>query len=540
MCSLIIYYVLDLSKDFGELIERIAKQAIAKSAARVALLVAIGMVLFLSLFWLTGRLSILLLPLLIGLGVALWEDSPVLAAAETALILFIGALLGRAYLSLSSFQEIIQALPAHFILNTERYAFEVVGRLAGANPLAAPAKQAAWLLSVGIMLLVGVLISIVISNLKGKGKIGEKIISLALVILISVSFIYSTVSTTGDFRSRLLVEPADEKYDYDHLIYLKTYYLMGQGQGYYPALVDAALKDKRINSLQQWLHGPLFIRQPTVFYIWRMLAPQASYIFYWSLALAVLAVWLLRFGLEKLAGGRIAVISIALLLPYLIIGSTWANILLSDWWASLLVLGAFGLIFRGRYLPAAVLALLAALIRETTALLILSALVGGLIARDRRVIWPFTGAALLFAPLFLIHYSTAYSILAGKVPGAGLPALYSGVHFVALRDAASFLIFPYGYGRIPGLVFLALGLLGAISAPDKVSRTTITMYLSGFMAYMLFMNTSSYWGQKIVMPALIAIPLTLSLFTKRGHTSCPQAGGLSAKGNSAHSDAVGD
>ena len=199
----------------------------------------------------------------------------------------------------------------------------------------------------------------------------------------------------------------DNHLNVDHAVYLTTVHRMHHGTGYYPAM-DRALR-RQIGPAET----SRAFRPPTVFLLWSLL-PGDRWIWLLLVALVGAAGWVLL----GLTDAPWAVPLIALYLLY----NAWNKYTLVELWTVPLIVGALWAWRADRPTVAAGVACAAALVRETSAPL----LVGGLFAawRAGRPRWPWATGLAVFAAGLALHAHLASPHLSAH--GAESPLLGTG------------------------------------------------------------------------------------------------------------------
>jgi hypothetical protein len=363
-------------------------------------------------------------------------------------------------------------------------------------------------------------------------------VAIALLVL---TFIDTASVAGATFKSGISQEPADNSYAYDGYIGLRAYYEMGKGQAYYPAMVRAAAGDARLikdnavvdGKFRSWAFSPSFIKMPYTFYLWRLVAPGGGGgIFSFSVfvcgAILALSYWALSAYLDERA-----VLVPIVLFPVLLLGTVWANMTMTEWWAGLAGLIALLLMARRQLVAAAVVALAAALFREVMAIELVLFLVVAVWAwaRGRGTGWrraALVNAALLvvFFAAYALHYRSGIPYIAAADSGV-TPLTMLQNSAVRPLDAkflapASYMMFSYGYFVLPGWTLLIAGLTG-LAWTLRTDREAM-LVCAGFVAFWLAFSftigaTSSYWGQFYMPFAMVgtaALLADLGGFLKAG------------------------
>jgi hypothetical protein len=368
----------------------------------------------------------------------------------------------------------------------------------------------------------------------------RRLVAAGLVAVQCLSFGYSAVSAARPMLPVAEQEPVAGTYAYDATVYLKAYYGMLKGMDFYSALVDAAAGDTRVmadattgirdgKSYGGWLWGPGAMRRPTIFYVWRYLAPGgAAGIIYLAVAFGTAALAVASWGLAPYLSYRAAFVPV-LLLPYVLFMTMSWNVFFPDFWAALLTVCGLALVLRRQWLASAAVLLAAAAVRETlgpalavfAGLLVIAWLRNG---RGRE--WlvragAFTGAAASWLASERIHELLGSRFMAVR----GLSSLQLLLATAQTRRLGAklvvptrYLLFPYDFvfayaiRRVLGLGVLLLAPLGfwAVLASRKDVRLVVVGYTLFWIGFMATVGaTSSYWGQVVMLPSLIGVACLL-------------------------------
>jgi hypothetical protein len=206
----------------------------------------------------------------------------------------------------------------------------------------------------------------------------------------------------------VLLPQTDPLVGIDHIVFRQAYEQMRAGSGYYEAM-DGALRA---------VYGPSetlrAFRMPTVFLLWRCL-PQESWLWVLFVILAGITGWaFLRLGRTPLAAPLVVIYLLATA-RYRGPQGLVAQFMLTELWAVPALAGAALAWQRDRRVLAAALSLLAVLIRETTAVIILGGLIAAHRGRHRR--WPWVAAGLAALGAYCLHAFCVWPYLVP--PGAG-------------------------------------------------------------------------------------------------------------------------
>lgn len=146
-----------------------------------------------------------------------------------------------------------------------------------------------------------------------------------------------------DVRQSIKKEPADKSYIADELDYLKTFYLLKKGSGYYQARYEAQKNIAGKEEERVWTKDIWGWRLPFVFYFWKLFAKNGLGIF--NLFIILSACFFLSSYLivKKFVKNNFALLSTVILLPYFLNAIKSTSFLFIAWWGMFFF--AFGLMF---------------------------------------------------------------------------------------------------------------------------------------------------------------------------------------------------
>lgn len=486
------------------------------------------------LFGWTAGAPLVVAPLLTGVFVALCLRTPLASALVAGGAGLLSAAASATVYAMPALYERAIAAPPNTNNDIPRTLYDIVGTFMSRNPLnSLPQPLGTALLflfgSIGTGAVAWGAATLVVSY-KGDPARLRRGVAAGLVAVLCLSYFYTAISASSDILAFADREPAAGTYAFDGTVYLKTYYNMVHGKDYYTALVDAAAGDTRVmadattgirdgKSYGGWLWGPAAMRRPTIFYIWRYLAPGGgSRIIYLAAVFGALAMAVLWWGLVPYLSYRAAFVPI-FTMPYVLFMTLSMNVFFPDFWAALLAVCALALIMRRQWLAGAATFLFAAAVRETLgpALAVLAvSLVIVWLRSGRGREWLVragffaVGTALwlgferiheaLGARFMAVAYRSSFQVLVGTMQTRTLTEKVIG--------ATQYLVFPYGFYQVPGMVTLLLAPLGfwALLASRKDVRLVVVGYMLFWIAFLFVVGaTSSYWGQVIMLPSLVGL-----------------------------------
>lgn len=324
------------------------------------------------------------------------------------------------------------------------------------------------------------------------GFLGEKIgVRRAAVIVLALLLLnFALLVDHGDDRVYYgsATEPPAESYSFDGTFFLKLFYLVGHGQDYYGAW-DAAFRgdarfDRPYSEIWTW-------RMPTLYWIWSAVASRGDTLVIYFILLSLTSMVCIYLAAAKHSDPVLGLWSAGFLGSYLYFGAITFWYAITDYWSFFLALPAATLYLYGRRNIALPIALLAGLIREWSALLLVAAFLDNLLSRRWREAAVWGAACALVGGAYLAHWRH----VAEYMRHAGIPVIASRGESAAGRGGGiSFLLYtvPYawrflaGGPVIPYLVFAA-GLFGSATAwvrsKDPFPLLAVLVVFAGFMVY---------------------------------------------------------
>lgn len=346
-----------------------------------------------------------------------------------------------------------------------------------------------------------------------------KNISLVLVILLISGYLISASSAINNkAESFSLDEPIGCTSDEQD--FLKTFYLMKQGNNFYSsfsqALVNCGGFLKAPNDSTGW-------RFPTVFYLWKLFAQNGWQIRTTFLIFSSLALFCSYLLTRKLSDYKIALLSPYMIIPYFLEAVSGHSFIFMEWWGLFfLIFGLTALLYEKRILSLGFL-VLSVLSRETF-LIPASTIVFIDFLNHKK--FNYLGVFLAAVGGFWILHNMQISNTVGNITFN----LQSRIHTFdknALMSALAFSTktYKFVYLRIGTLLLFisAIGLvklslfvkktdrkLAYISAASFLTLTLLAPFLITRATYEGVYQYGDYWGITFVPLAIIFSPLILS------------------------------
>jgi hypothetical protein len=352
------------------------------------------------------------------------------------------------------------------------------------------------------------------------------VVSVALVVWIVVNLWLPLVATGLPVRgygvlsaAKISRVPDAGTYRFDDEVYRRTYYLMHQGQSYYPAFRDAWTQQ---TALQPAPSTPMGFRLPTLFWMWRLLPAEAFSLVYLFLGLGTLGVASAAWITGQLAGTRFAPLAAATTAAYVMSVGMTAVVTYVDLPAACIALAGLAFFVHGTLTgrrsslwTAVAIMTFAALTREILAyLIVLGALSSLLEPRGRRLraATPWLAGLGVFGLGYAAHTWATWGYLSSSSP----VSYWRGSFAFALNALTNLSETLNGHGPVL-LTFFLVGVIGAYAIHRRVgwplSAFALAALLLPAVGMLRFGNASitpqgailNYWG-------LLFVPIALALW----------------------------
>jgi hypothetical protein len=329
-----------------------------------------------------------------------------------------------------------------------------------------------------------------------------------LVVIVIVSLFL----VVGIFRypvARSFIDRVPDRSNFDGQIYLRVYYLMREGNGYYESLLQAFHLDDRYSPIPT---SVLAWREPALHYLLSVL-PTADDIYWLYLTLAsatILAVFLIAYkSTSRPILSTLAPIMIANYFASPVLAPRW--IIFHEWWGAFFLIFGLMMISLKREAFAAIFLVVSASIREWYALPLIGALLGSLIYKRSPPIW--LAALTTYAIEYYFHYLHVNSI-ASSSEIFNVAFLFSRSTPLLLPASA---LFTYVLlQQLPLIVaalivpILIIGVLGILGFEDKMLRLTcLALFVIPVLTLFIGSIYDYYWGTTYVPVLLLGVPLGL-------------------------------
>lgn len=329
------------------------------------------------------------------------------------------------------------------------------------------------------------------------------------------------VSGYGTLKRAIVAEvPQPGNYLNDDAVYRRVYYLMHQGESYYPAFRDALFGRQTRPLLTNTVTA---YRLPTFYWIWRILPRDPFWIVYLYLFLCSLGVASAAFIAGQLVGPRFAPLAAVAFAAYVMAVGFTVYVTYVDLPATSVALLGIALYVRASMTrsrsalwSAAVVLVVAALTREILAYLIVLAAFSALLERPGKRLKqavPWLAALGVFALGYAAHAIAARPYLSVQ---SGELSYLGGSPSFALDSLTRFTNMLQGGGVTLPILFVA-GVVGAYAAHRRVGWPFAAFALAALVLPMLAMlrignpgidaagHQVNYWG-------MLVVPFALSLW----------------------------
>ncbi|MBI2863866.1 MAG: hypothetical protein HYX94_04815 [Chloroflexi bacterium] len=347
-----------------------------------------------------------------------------------------------------------------------------------------------WILSGGAGALVGAL---------AFRRWGPKA-TIALLSLVLTMFLVTIHSESSFMTVQAASEPAAKSYGVDGILYLKTFYLMKQGEDFYGAFREAVRQDLRVDLPGVPDHPAQYFnyRLPTLHQLWVWLLPaKGNYIPSLVILLQIVALVCSFLIVHKWTGSPLALLAPILLAPhYALFASGW-YFDFSELWAALLLVIASLLFVSRKWVYSVALVTLVLTIRELFLFAPFAGALASFLAGRRRHLpmWLVPVAAFLALEVSQYWQVAPYLSVTDErtwttwQAGGGLSFAFDTLRFAALGITTKDLIV---------VLLLALAVAGLFRVPSREHRAFFGVLLLAPIASFLFIGHGgeigdAYW-----------------------------------------------
>ena len=222
------------------------------------------------------------------------------------------------------------------------------------------------------------------------------------VVHLIIFFLISSYFYSYTLRTAISKEPEPKSYFNDYLGFLRNFYLVEKGYGYYEGLVITHTEDGRSSTLPQKVWN---WRLPTYAYLWDLFpgtGGMSVYVFFLALSSTALY-FTYRIGRVFLNPIQ-AVLVPYILLPYFHFAARDLSFLEMEWWALPLLIFAVFAIIKKRFILLFISAALAMLLRELFLIPVVLWVLLMVISKRYKIVKALIFAVVIFLTALSLHY----------------------------------------------------------------------------------------------------------------------------------------
>ncbi|MEW6188863.1 MAG: hypothetical protein AB1466_01940 [Actinomycetota bacterium] len=327
----------------------------------------------------------------------------------------------------------------------------------------------------------------------------RKFVLYSLLIFILLSFVVNATIFNTFVLKRVSFEPAPEGYAFDGFLYLKTFYLMKRGHGYYRAFGMAFDQDRRLTGTPPAIFG---WRLPTIFWIWSTLLPaNGTYLNYAFTFFSLLCICSTFIFARKFIPDEWALLASFLLAPYLLYAAMSFWFPFAEYWGFFFALFSLTFFCYHKQFESALFALLAVLTRELMIFVPVAGLLASVSSKNRKKIIIWILPLVCFSIFFMIHYLAVKPKLV-HAPFDLSAWLHGGFGFV--KSTLGFGLNFFAKGEMLKFLLLFLALLGVLMLPRRGEKMIFMacLLLPVFIFFIVGGPWRDYWGI-IYMPFIL-------------------------------------
>lgn len=402
----------------------------------------------------------------------------------------------------------------------------------------------------------GIVVTFFFSNLKtGKDRAGFFIVTVALALILSISqnlnwllavafifpggiyayfllkyfsrwptlivfhlilfFLISSFLNSSTLRTTVSKEPQANTYSNDYLAFLRNYYLVEKGYNYYDALVLSHTQDVRSNELPpnfwNW-------RMPTYVYLWQIFPGTGGYpVYLFFLLISSSTMLVVYWTTSQFLDKKISVLSPYLVLPYFHFAARDISFLAMEWFGLFFVLVTLFFVLKRKFILIFISGLLAALLRETFIVYILSLTALSFIFKKYKIAAALILSFSIFLVFLIIHVLRVYNYIPTK--GFSLENLIHQINPLVVQQTLAYASQDYLLIRLrPFLIALTVTLLclAILLYRKRLNFELLILPISSLCMVLVTASLANleadYWGITFV-PLILISSLILSFKT---------------------------
>ncbi len=373
-----------------------------------------------------------------------------------------------------------------------------------------------------IQLVLGALPSIIIKLIKNKPE--PKHIALCLLAILMLNFLVTASTYSTKIAQASAHEPPAEGYAFDGIFFLKMFYLTEKGMNFYKAFDIGYRQDSRTDQPPNLIGG---WRMPTTFWLWSAIANRGNQLVYYFIFFTLILMLCSYLIAIKFTEHAYSLLSPCLIATYMLFGvSSWWYTELEYWGLFLALPAATLYLYNKRYL-ALLLAIVAGLMREWVALILIAGLINSIIKRRwlESISWALACSLIGIAYFVNMHNVIEYAKQANiplllKAGGTG----QGGINFIFYTLQFGSTYFTNGVNFLYILFFI--GIIGTIITTIRTKNFywLIIIFLP-LITYMFYgadrvpgdpPGTNDYYNINFMPYILVAVPFAAKSLVEFG------------------------
>lgn len=351
----------------------------------------------------------------------------------------------------------------------------------------------------------------------------KNVIRLLLLILFLGFSFFNTKGLLTDIRNTsniVSVEPKNKSFFTDEMEFLKKYYLMKNGVGYYQASLEAEKNNAAEEGVDKtWKQDFWGHRLPFIFYFWKLFTKNGAGIIDLFIIMSFLLLLSSYLITKKFVNRNLALLSPLILVPYLLNALRSTSFLFVEWWAMFFFVYGLASFYYRRFYLATLFFSLTVLTREhfiipLSVMLIISILFN----KPKKSV--FSIPLLVFFIQIIIHAKIICSLI-NINNSIGIIERLSFINKNKVLTTLAFSTNSYLLVDIrPSLIWLSCSLLGLSYLLIKAKNNYYTLialatFLPLFISFFFMGNSiwEDYWGAMYVPVTAIFSPLIFRILS---------------------------
>lgn len=336
------------------------------------------------------------------------------------------------------------------------------------------------------------------------------LIKVVIFLFLFILSILITDKVIAYFKIDNISEPVNKTYASDELSFLKTFYLMENGENYYSAFKSARLNLRGSDILS---NDTFLWRSPVVFWFWELFANSGKQILNLFIFLCFLFFLSIFLIIRKITQSwLLGSLGILLLIPYFYDTLAYKNaFLFTEWWGLFFYVFGITFFFYKNNILAVLFLTLSVITRELFFIPVFIIFIYQLFSKKDYT--TFLLPLILFLVFILFHRFN----ISNSINSSVTFNILDRFHLYSIGDLQKMISFSMKHyvfwGQKTHYLFVLLGLVASFMGIFKKGSIYLFLSVIGFLILLPIVSSSDndYWGIFFVPIIILSIPLMINI-----------------------------